>query len=64
MKKRILSFFIVLLIFVSVFPVSIFATEKDSTEEIIADLSKTSIEEDFENVFKGQVIRNLKDYEG
>lgn len=60
MKKRILSFLAVLLILVSVFPVSIFAAESSSDVEPITDLSKTTIEEDFKNVFNGSF--NVDDY--
>lgn len=60
-KKRILSIFFCLLFVFSVFPLSIFASETES-ESVIPhkDLSKTTIEYDFENVFYGKF--ELKDY--
>lgn len=55
MKKRILAFLAVLIILVSVFPLSIFATESETPleETIETDLSKSKIEQDFEKTFCG-----------
>ena len=60
MKKRILAFLSVLLLLVSIFPLSIFATDSSSDLVEKTDLSKTSIEYDFEKVFDGAF--DVKDF--
>lgn len=61
MKKRILSLVFVVLLLVMVFPFSVFAEKNvETTEETTTDLSKTTIEYDFENVFLGAY--DVEDY--
>lgn len=60
MRKRILSLIFVALLLVTVFPFSVFAQENVDVSENITDLSKTTIEYDFENVFLGAY--NVNDY--
>lgn len=63
MKKRIICLIFTFILLLSIFPLGIFAEEADAgepePEEV--DLSKTSIEYDFENVFSGWY--NVQDYQ-
>lgn len=60
MKKRIISMFFAFLLLLSLFPLSVFAIEPSSDEPQEIDMSKTSIEYDFENIFFGAY--DVEDY--